>query len=75
MSGNREKNENGERIEDIFSSIEEVISGMEQEDVSLEESFDLYHKGMGLLKLCSEKIDKIEKKMVMLDDKGEEHEF
>jgi exodeoxyribonuclease VII small subunit len=48
---------------------------MEKEDVSLEQSFDLYYKGMELLKRCGEKIDRIEKKMVMLDDKGEEHEF
>lgn len=75
MSENREKSEGGEQIRDIFLSIDEVIDGMEKEDVSLEQSFDLYHKGMELLKQCSEKIDRIEKKMIMLDDEGEEHEF
>ncbi len=62
MSVNEEKREGGERIQDIFSGLDEVVRGMEKEDVSLEQSFDLYYKG-------------IEKKMVMLDDKGEEHEF
>lgn len=75
MSENREKSEGGEQIQDIFLGIDEVINGMEKEDVSLEQSFDLYHKGMELLKQCSEKIDRIEKKMIMLDDEGEEHEF
>lgn len=75
MSVNEEKREDGERIQDIFSGLDEVVRGMEKEDVSLEQSFDLYHKGMELLKRCGEKIDRIEKKMVMLDDKGEEHEF
>lgn len=75
MSVNEEKRDDGERIQDIFSGLDEVVRGMEKEDVSLEQSFDLYHKGMELLKRCGEKIDRIEKKMVMLDDKGEEHEF
>ena len=44
-------------------------------DVSLEETFDLYHKGMNMLKSCNDKIDKVEKKMLILDDKGEAHEF
>ena len=75
MSVNEEKREGGERIQDIFSGLDEVVRGMEKEDVSLEQSFDLYYKGMELLKRCGETIDRIEKKMVMLDDKGEEHEF
>ncbi len=48
---------------------------MEAEDISLEESFALYHKGMDLLKSCNDKIDKIEKKMLILDEEGETHEF
>ena len=48
---------------------------MEQGDISLEETFDLYHKGMNMLKSCNDKIDKVEKKMLILDDKGEAHEF
>ena len=41
----------------------------------MEESFALYHKGMDLLKSCNDKIDKIEKKMLILDEEGETHEF
>lgn len=48
---------------------------MEAEDISLEESFELYHKGMDMLKSCNDKIDKIEKKMLVLDEEGEVHEF
>ena len=35
----------------------------------------MYHKGMELLKVCNDKIDTIEKKMMVLDENGEEHEF
>ena len=62
-------------IEQVFTQLEDVIKGMEKEDVSLEESFGLYHQGIDLLRTCSEKIDKVEKQMLVLDDEGETHEF
>ena len=48
---------------------------MEEGEISLEESFQLYHQGMDMLKACNSKIDKVEKKMLLLDEEGEEHEF
>lgn len=62
-------------LEELFNGLEDVITAMEQGDVSLEESFSLYHKGMDMLKECSSKIDKVEKKMLVLDQEGEAHEF
>lgn len=62
-------------LETVFEQLDEVVEQLEAEDVSLEDSFRLYHKGMDLLKVCNEKIDMIEKKMMMLDENGEEHEF
>lgn len=64
-----------ETLGEMFTQLESVIKTMEQGDVSLEETFDLYHKGMNMLKSCNDKIDKVEKKMLILDDKGEAHEF
>ncbi|MFR5691586.1 MAG: exodeoxyribonuclease VII small subunit [Lachnospiraceae bacterium] len=64
-----------ETLEEMFTQLESVIKTMEQGDISLEETFDLYHKGMNMLKSCNDKIDKVEKKMLILDDKGEAHEF
>ena len=61
-------------LEQVFEELESLINKMESED-SLEESFQLYHKGMDMLKTCSEKIDKVEKQMLLLDDEGETHEF
>ena len=62
-------------LETVFEQLDEIVEQLEAEDISLEDSFGLYHKGMDLLKVCNEKIDTIEKKMVMLDENGEEHEF
>lgn len=61
-------------LEQVFLELEDVINKMEIED-SLEESFKLYHQGMDMLKVCSEKIDKVEKQMLLLDEDGETHDF
>jgi len=62
-------------LEETFAGLEEVIQKMERGDVTLEESFQLYHEGMGMLKSCNDKIDKIEKQMMILDEGGNLHEF
>lgn len=75
MSGKNNGKKEAPALQDIFVELDKVIEGMEQEDVSLEETFELYHKGMDMLKMCNDKIDKVEKKMLLLDNEGEEHEF
>lgn len=70
-----EKAQTGQDLNDMFGRLEEVIAGLEAEDISLEDSFSLYHSGMDMLKTCNAKIDKIEKKMLVLDEEGEAHEF
>lgn len=62
-------------LETVFEQLDEVVEKLEGEDLSLEASFQMYHKGMDLLKICNEKIDTIEKKMMILDENGEQHEF
>ena len=62
-------------LESVFQELDEVVKQLEANEVSLEESFQLYHKGMDLLKVCNEKIDTVEKKMMILDENGETHEF
>lgn len=62
-------------LEEVLSQLDTVIQDMEREDISLEDSFRLYHEGMQMLKICNEKIDTVEKKMLVLDEEGAEHEF
>lgn len=62
-------------LEQLFEELDNIVNNMEEENVSLEESFQLYHKGMDLLKECNDKIDTVEKKMMILDEDGEQHEF
>lgn len=64
-----------ETLNDVLEQLDMVMQKMEEPDVSMEESFALYHEGMQMLKRCNEKIDTIEKKMLILDGEGNEHEF
>ena len=62
-------------LEEVFQSLDEVMGELENDGVSLEDSFRLYNQGMELLKVCNDKIDKVEKQIKILDEDGEEHEF
>ena len=62
-------------LEEVFEELDEVVEKLEETTISLEDSFGLYHKGMELLKVCNDKIDKVEKKMLILDEDGEQHEL
>lgn len=62
-------------LEQIFDKLEETIGKLEQEDIPLEESFKLYKEGMKLIKSCNDKIDKVEKEVLKLNENGELDEF
>lgn len=62
-------------LEDAFDELEEIIEKMNDREVSLDESFSLYTEGTKLLKYCNEQLDAVEKKMLILSEEGELHEF
>ena len=63
------------RLEEAFDRIEALLEKLQDKEVTLEESFGLYQEGMGLLKLCNENIDHVEKQMLQIDEEGQTHEF
>ncbi|QHQ62769.1 exodeoxyribonuclease VII small subunit [Anaerocolumna sedimenticola] len=62
-------------LEASFQEINEIISKLEQEDITLEDSFSLYQEGIKLLKYCNDSIDKVEKKLIILGEKNETDEL
>ena len=62
-------------LEHTFERLEDLIGKLEQEDISLEESFKLYKEGMKLVKSCNDRIDKVEKEVLKLNENGELDEF
>ena len=59
-------------LEEVFEQLDQIAVQLEGAEVSLEDSFQLYYKGMELLKICNDKIDIVEKKMLILDENGEQ---
>ncbi len=57
-------------IEQAFDKLDKLIEHMETE-IPLEESFDLYKEGMELIRLCNDKLDRVEKKILILEENGE----
>lgn len=58
-------------LEKSLEQLNDILSNLEKEDISLEESFTLYQEGMKLLKQCNESIDKVEKQLIILEEEGE----
>ena len=62
-------------LEEIFKEMEGLLEALESREISLENSFEKYKEGMELLKAAGEKIDTVEKAMLVLNDQGEADEF
>mgnify|MGYP003342828295 CR=1 FL=1 len=58
-------------LEQAFEKLENSIEMLEQEDISLEESFKIYQEGMKLIATCNDKIDRVEKEVLKLNENGE----
>lgn len=59
-------------IEETMAELEAIIEKMEDRSSTLEESFVYFETGMKLVKECSERIDKVEKKIMILSEEGKE---
>ena len=62
-------------LEKAFEELEVIIEKLNSKEVSLDDSFSLYTEGTKLLKYCNEQLDTVEKKMLVLSEEGELHEF
>jgi len=58
-------------LEEEFQQIESLIQQLEQEDIPLQESFQLYSQGMESLKHCMNMITDVEKQIQIIDEAGE----
>lgn len=62
-------------LEERFANIEEILQQMENPEVSLEDSFGLYKKGMEELEQANQMLDGIEKEMLVLTKQGDLEAF
>ena len=62
-------------IEEAFSEIDDKIKALENDDISLEDSFKEYQQGMELLKYCHEAIAEVEQKVQKIAQDGSLEDF
>lgn len=73
QAGKQEQDD--QSIEKTLKELESIIEKMEDRDSSLEDTFALYESGMKMVRVCSEKIEKVEKKIEILSEDGLNEEF
>ncbi|MCD8152421.1 MAG: exodeoxyribonuclease VII small subunit [Clostridiales bacterium] len=62
-------------LEEMFAQLDEILAAMDDREISLEDAFSLYEKGMKQIRRCSEKLDLVEKKMLVIAQDGAEEPF
>lgn len=53
----------GKKFEESITRLEEIVNVMESEELSLEESIDVFKEGMDIIAQCNEKLDEAERKI------------
>ena len=71
----QENNKQEMGLEERFAAIESILDQMEDENVTLDESVELYKKGMEQMKAANQALDQIEKAMLVMNESGELEEF
>ena len=56
------------KIEERFVELDKIVKELELGELTLEESFELYKKGMDMIKDCNKDIDKVEKQLIILQN-------
>ncbi|WP_455719885.1 exodeoxyribonuclease VII small subunit [Agathobacter sp.] len=67
--------DNSPTLEERFANLEDIVAKMEDQNVSLDESFELYKKGLDEVKHANEMIQGMEKAMLVLNSDGQLEEF
>ncbi|SFC92447.1 exodeoxyribonuclease VII small subunit [Butyrivibrio sp. YAB3001] len=77
MAARKKQQQDEEKIsiEEAFALIEAKIEALEDEGITLEDSFKEYQEGMKLLKYCHDEIDKVEQKVQMIAENGTLEDF
>ncbi len=58
----------GRTIEKSFDELNEIIQKMDDDSLPLEDTFKLYEKGIKLVKQCNDRIDRVEKKLKVIEN-------
>ena len=62
-------------LEESFAGLDRMLEKLEDSSLPLEEALKLYQEGMELLAKCNDKIDLVEKQIMIVNEEGELSEF
>jgi exodeoxyribonuclease VII small subunit len=60
------------KFEDALKRLQEIVEILEAGNIEIEKALEFYEEGINLVKICSERLKKIENKITMLNEKQEE---
>ncbi|MGC9336760.1 MAG: exodeoxyribonuclease VII small subunit [Candidatus Cloacimonadia bacterium] len=67
-----EKSQEKIKFEDALKRLQEIVEILEAGNIEIEKALDYYEEGINLVKICSERLKKIENKITILNEKQEE---
>ena len=71
MSSNEIKTGSEASLEEMFGMLDGLIGSLQADELSLEETFEGYKKGLELVEQCSKRIEKIECDIKLLNPEDE----
>jgi exodeoxyribonuclease VII small subunit len=75
MDGKTKKKESEESFENSLKRLEQIAQEMESDDLDLDKSLSLFNEGMGIIKICSQKLTETKKKIEILLEDGGKKDF
>ena len=64
--------ENNRNVEEYFDRLDEILADIDNREISLKESFDLYKEGVDLVKKAGEVLTGVEKELIVLEEGSDE---
>ncbi len=59
-------------FEEAMSELQKIVADLENGTAPLDKSLELFERGVALVRLCNDKLDKAEQKVKMLTENGGE---
>lgn len=75
LADNMNTEENKNTIENNFQKLEEILKQIQSENATLEDSFKLYKEGLEIVQECNNQIEKIEKKISVIEKDNDNEQF
>lgn len=58
-------------FETAIAELEAIVKTLEEGDLALEKSLELYERGVGLSRFCHARLEEAERRIEILDERGE----